>query len=119
MGSFLGAVTRAMSSLSLRVDSPSGSEKTDDSVGLALPVDEGGELKGFSRLAFISLRMRERYLVTASDSIALPRAARDAGAARVDDGYSGVVNGGKRIAACASRLALLLSRADAPGGRER
>lgn len=65
---------RAMSSLSLRVDSPSGSEKTEDSVGLTVPwepVDEGGELNGLSRLAFISLRMRERYLLAVSASMAL------------------------------------------------
>lgn len=91
MGSFLGAVTRAISWFNRRVDSPSGSEKTDDRVGLALPVDEGGELKGFSRLAFISLRMRERYLVTASDSMAKPCHAPHAmlELQRVDGGYLG------------------------------
>lgn len=62
-GSLRAAVTRAMSSFNLRVDSPSGSEKTEVMVGLTVPwepVEEGGELKGFSRFACISRRMRER-----------------------------------------------------------
>jgi hypothetical protein len=69
-------------------------------------VDEGGELKGFSRLAFISLRMRERYLVTASDSMAKPCHAPHAmlELQRVDGGYLGVFNGGKRMQARASRI---------------
>ncbi len=75
------AVRRAMSSLSFRVDSPSGSEKTEESVRLTSPrepVEEGGELKGFSRLAFISLRIRERYLLVLSASIvAVTRQLRD------------------------------------------
>ena len=73
-GSFLEAVILAMSSLRRRVDSPSGSEKTDDMVGLTVPwepVDEGGELKGFARFAFISRRMRERYLLAVSASMAV------------------------------------------------
>lgn len=77
-GRLRGAVTRAISSFSLRVDSPSGSENTEDNVGLTVPwepVEEGGELNGLSRLAFISLRIRERYLLAASTSIALSYAS--------------------------------------------
>ena len=83
---------RAMSSLSLRVDSPSGSEKTEDRVGLTVPwepVDEGGELNGLSRLAFISLRIRERYRLAVSTSMAAvtrPRRAENSYAVMSTEG---------------------------------